>query len=70
MVVLARAPGVLFKRCIMKSYWIVAAAVLLTVWPSSSKAYVTGMSQIKADEKEFLSPERWNLTDAMFSFHW
>src|SRR5215470_5145648 len=51
MVVLARAPGVLFKRCSMKSYWIVAAAVLLTVWPSSSKAYVAGMSQIKADEK-------------------
>jgi len=26
--------------------------------------------QIKSDEKEFLSPEAWNLTDAMFSFHW
>jgi hypothetical protein len=26
--------------------------------------------QIKSDEKEFLKPESWNLTDAMFSFHW
>jgi len=26
--------------------------------------------QIKSDEKEFLSPANWNLTDAMFSFHW
>jgi hypothetical protein len=26
--------------------------------------------QIKSNEKEFLIPESWNLTDAMFSFHW
>ncbi len=34
----------------MKSYWIVAAAVV-TLWPASSKAYVAGLDQIKADEK-------------------
>jgi hypothetical protein len=26
--------------------------------------------QIKSNEPEFLVPENWNLTDAMFSFHW
>ena len=26
--------------------------------------------QIKSGEGEFLRPENWNLTDAMFSFHW
>ncbi|HMC29983.1 MAG TPA: hypothetical protein VKL99_04055 [Candidatus Angelobacter sp.] len=35
----------------MKSYWIVAAAFVLTAWPSSSKAYVAGMAQTKAEEK-------------------
>ncbi|HET8892165.1 MAG TPA: hypothetical protein VFQ41_24930 [Candidatus Angelobacter sp.] len=29
----------------MKSYWISAAVVLLTAWPSSSTAYVSGLSQ-------------------------
>ena len=34
----------------MKSYWIAAAAVLLTAWPSGSKAYI-GVDQSKADDK-------------------
>src|ERR1051326_5766589 len=34
----------------MKSYWIVAAAVV-TVWPASSKASMAGLDQITADEK-------------------
>jgi len=25
---------------------------------------------VKSHEREFLAPENWNLTDAMFSFHW
>lgn len=29
----------------MKSYWISAAVVLLTAWPSSSRAYVAGLNQ-------------------------
>lgn len=32
----------------MKSYWISAAVVLLTAWPSSSTAYVTGLNQAKS----------------------
>jgi len=35
----------------MKSYWSVAALVLIGVWPSSSQAYVAGVGQISADEK-------------------
>jgi hypothetical protein len=35
----------------MKSYWIVAAAVLVSAWPSSSQAYVAGMGQVSTDEK-------------------
>lgn len=35
----------------MKSYWIVGAAVIVTAWPSSSKAYMAGMGQMKAEEK-------------------
>lgn len=35
----------------MKSYWIVAVAVLISTWPTSSKAYMAGMDQAKADEK-------------------
>jgi hypothetical protein len=35
----------------MKSYWIVGAAVIVTAWPSSSKAYMAGMDQMKAEEK-------------------
>jgi hypothetical protein len=35
----------------MKSYWSVAALVLVSVWPSSSQAYVAGIGQISADEK-------------------
>lgn len=34
----------------MKSYWIAAAAVLLT-WPSSSKAYVAGLNQIQVEDQ-------------------
>ncbi len=32
----------------MKSYWISAAVVLLTAWPSSSTAYVAGLNQAKS----------------------
>jgi hypothetical protein len=35
----------------MKSYWSVAALVLVSVWPSSSQAYPAGIGQISADEK-------------------
>jgi hypothetical protein len=35
----------------MKSYWIVGAAVIVTAWPSSAKAYMAGMDQMKAEEK-------------------
>src|SRR5712671_3082128 len=35
----------------MKSYWIAAAAVLLTAWPSGSKAYVAGVEQSKAEDQ-------------------
>jgi hypothetical protein len=35
-------------RCRMKSYWLSAAVVLLTVWPSSSTAYVAGLDQAKS----------------------
>jgi hypothetical protein len=35
----------------MKSYWIAAAAISLIVWPSSSKAYVSGADQVKAEEQ-------------------
>lgn len=35
----------------MKSYWIAAAAVLFTACPSSSKAYVAGVQQSKAEDK-------------------
>jgi len=35
----------------MKSYWSVAALVLVSVWPSSSQSYVAGNGQISADEK-------------------
>jgi len=35
----------------MKSYWSVAALVLVSVWPSSLQAYVAGIGQISADEK-------------------
>jgi hypothetical protein len=34
----------------MKSYWIAAAVVLFAVWPSSSKAYVAGPNQSKAED--------------------
>jgi hypothetical protein len=47
----SRAPGASFTRCSMKSYWSVAALVLVSVWPSSSQAYVAGIGQISADEK-------------------
>jgi hypothetical protein len=36
----------------MKSYWIVATAVLLAVWPSSSQACVAGLSQSKAEDSQ------------------
>jgi hypothetical protein len=40
----------------MKSYWITATVVLLTAWPSSSKAYVAGLDhsldQSKAEETQ------------------
>jgi hypothetical protein len=36
----------------MKSYWIVATVVLLAVWPSSSQAYVAGLSQSKAEDSQ------------------
>jgi hypothetical protein len=36
----------------MKSYWIVATAVLLAVWPSSSQAYVAGLNQSKAEDSQ------------------
>jgi hypothetical protein len=32
----------------MKSYWISAAVVLLTAWPSSSTAYVAGLNQARS----------------------
>jgi hypothetical protein len=35
----------------MKSYWIASTVFLLTAWPSSSKAYVVGVDQSKADDK-------------------
>ena len=34
----------------MKSYWISAAVVLLTAWPSSSTAYVAGLNQAKSPD--------------------
>ena len=36
----------------MKSYWIAATVVLLAVWPSSSQAYVAGLSQSKAESSQ------------------
>jgi hypothetical protein len=36
----------------MKSYWIAATAVLLAVWPSSSQAYVAGLSQSKVEDSQ------------------
>jgi hypothetical protein len=36
----------------MKSYWIAATVVLLAVWPSSSQAYVAGLSQSKAENSQ------------------
>ncbi|HEY2498096.1 MAG TPA: hypothetical protein VGK24_13585 [Candidatus Angelobacter sp.] len=35
----------------MKSYWIAAAVILLTAWPTSSKGYVVGVSQSQTDDK-------------------
>jgi hypothetical protein len=35
----------------MKSYWIVAAALLVNAWPVSSQAYVAGIGQMSADQK-------------------
>src|ERR1041385_9476877 len=35
----------------MKSYWIGGAAVIVAGGPSSSKAYMAGMDQMKAEEK-------------------
>jgi biotin carboxyl carrier protein len=35
----------------MKSYWITATVVLLTAWPSSSKAYVAGLDQSLGQSK-------------------
>jgi hypothetical protein len=34
----------------MKSYWIAATVVLFAAWPLSSKAYVAGLSQSKAED--------------------
>jgi hypothetical protein len=34
----------------MKSYWISAAVVLFAAWPSSSTAYVTGVTQAKSSD--------------------
>lgn len=34
----------------MKSYWIAATVVLFAAWPSSSKAYVAGLNQSKAED--------------------
>jgi hypothetical protein len=34
----------------MKSYWIAAMVVLFAAWPLSSKAYVAGLSQSKAED--------------------
>jgi hypothetical protein len=34
----------------MKSYWISAAVVMLTAWPSSSTAYVAGLDQAKSPD--------------------
>jgi hypothetical protein len=36
----------------MKSYWISAAVVLLTAWPSSSTAYVAGLNQAASAETQ------------------
>ena len=35
----------------MKSYWIAAAVILLTAWPTSSKGYVVGVSQSQTGDK-------------------
>ncbi len=35
----------------MKSYWIAAAVVFFTVWPSGSKAYVPGADQARPEEQ-------------------
>jgi hypothetical protein len=34
----------------MKSYWIATAVVLLTAWPSNTRAYVAGLDQAKSNE--------------------
>jgi biotin carboxyl carrier protein len=44
----------------MKSYWIAATLLFLTSWPSGSKACVTGIDQVKADDQPVLQPQSSN----------